>query len=305
MTENGSTKVAEAGHRRLPDGKRRMEHGRLSTNGSLNFGIPTKEGAHSFVEQYHGNESWRMKIIEFLHKPAVSWTLMGLLLLDVVMLFVELFLLTHYPLCVTIERDCISCCPSDAALDNETEHVAERFLSGDVEGHHNNVCEAGLEASYGTGGCDVHKWQTIHNVETGLYAVTITILATFFVELTMEMIALRPGIFFRQFFFALDYTIVTVSLILELSLHAVDDERLAAFLGLLIFARIWRFVRIGHGIVEVTSEYTHKKYDLLLEYTAALEEAATKAGADMPVCPEMVRHALVEQNASHSHHNSG
>ena len=282
-----------------------MEHGGISTNGSLNFGIPSKQGAQDFVEQYHGKQSWRMKILEFLHKPAVSWTLMGLLLLDVVILFVELFLLTHYPLCVTIERDCISCCPSEVANDNETEHVAERFLAGDVEGHHSNVCEVGLEASYGTGGCDVHKWQTIHNVETGLYAVTITILATFFVELTMEMIALRPGIFFRQFFFALDYTIVTVSLILELSLHAVDDERLAAFLGLLIFARIWRFVRIGHGIVEVTSEYTHQKYELILEYTVALEEAATKSGVEMPECPELVRRALVEQNSAHSHHNSG
>jgi hypothetical protein len=290
------------GHTQGKTGRVMMVRGGLSVNGGLNFGIPSKQGAQDYVEQYHGKQSWRMKIMEFLHEPRVSMFLMGLLLLDVIILFVELFLLTHYPSCLIIERDCISCCAPESAT-NETDHNAERFLSVGVDEHHAEVCDAGLEPSYETGACDAHKWETIHNVELGLFSVTVTILSIFFLELTMEMIALRPTVFFRQFFYALDYVIVTVSLVLELSLHFVEEDSLAALLGVLIFARIWRFVRIGHGIIEVTSEYTHQKYDMLLEYTRALEEAAIKSNAEIPDCPEEVRKALTEQISSH--HSSG
>jgi len=295
--------------------RRSMLHGGLSTNGSYNFGIPTRQGAREFIEDDYGKESWRMKILDFLHRPVVSHALMVLLLLDVLMLFIELFLLTHFPSCSTIERNCISCCPlSNATLhgeadttSNETEHFSERFLS--EEDHHHSeeshVCEMGLEPYLETmGGCDPHKWGGVHKVETALFAFTLIILSTFFIELNLEMIALRPGIFFRQIFFTLDYVIVTVSLTVELTMHFLDEDSLAALVGILIFARVWRFIRIGHGIAEVTSELTHHQYEEILNYTRTLKEAAMRSGTEMPHCPDSVQKALEEESTSHPNHNS-
>lgn len=282
--------------------KRILDYGGISVK-SLNFGIPTQRGTYEFVKEHDGHQSWRMKIIDFLHQPRVTMVSNFLLLLDVIVLFVELFLLTQYPMCFIIERDCISCCPPESTHD-DAENDFKRFLSGGGDALHEDVCDSGLEPNYNTGGCDQHKWGNIHNVELALFSITISILCIFFVELSLEMIALRPSVFFRQFFYALDYAIVTVSLVLEMTLYFVGEEGLAALLGLLIFARIWRFFRIGHGIVEVTSELTHKKYETLLEYTRALEEAAIKSAVEMPQCPEEVRLALSEDGPSHSHHGS-
>jgi hypothetical protein len=92
----------------------------------------------------------------------------------------------------------------------------------------------------------------IHTVETFLFAVTIFVLSVFMLELTASMIALTPQIFFRQFFFLLDYVIITVSLVLEVVFHVIGDDAIYEYVaGLLVVSRIWRFVRIGHGIVEI------------------------------------------------------
>ncbi len=267
--------------------------GGLSVRGNFNFGIPTKEGARDYVEEYHGKESWRMRVLEFLHERKVQYTLMSLLLLDVIILFIELFLLTQFPMCAVIERDCVSCCP---AMEND-EHQGLRFLLGETE-HHGDICEEGLRPDFTSGGCDPHKWKSVHTAELVFFSVTIVILSIFFIELNLEMLALHPGVFFRQFFFTLDYVIVTVSLTLELSLHFVEEDSLATLLGLLVFARVWRFIRIGHGIVEVTSELTHKKYEKLLTYTRELEVAARKGNVELPYCPHSVQKALLEENSS-------
>lgn len=282
-------------------------HGRLGVGGEYNFAIPTQEGAREFVQVHHGSESWRMKVLEFLHKRKVQYVLISLLVLDVIILFIELFLLTQYPMCAVIERDCFSCCPESAS-----QHVAAdtdnlRFLWSETADHatHEGICEDGLTPTEGTGGCDPHKWENVHKAEFGFFIITIMILFIFFIELNLEMVALHPGVFFRQFFYLLDYLIVTVSLILELSFHFMNDDSLATLLGLLIFGRVWRFVRIGHGIIEATSELTHQKYERLLKYTWALEAAAKDKNIDLPPCPRSVHKALREEEENVSSHHTG
>jgi membrane-bound ClpP family serine protease len=61
----------------------------------VSFRIPTNEDAKIHVHDMHGHESWRAKILYFLHQPSVQWTLIALLLLDVVILFTELYLGAH------------------------------------------------------------------------------------------------------------------------------------------------------------------------------------------------------------------
>lgn len=275
--------------------------GGLSVKGEFNFGIPTQKGAQDHVEEHHGSESWRMKVLEFIHQKWVQYTLMSLLVLDVLLLFIELLLLTQFPMCAIIERDCISCCPGSDYNTTDDGHRTLRFLSGEDDEHHDGICEAGLQADYDTGGCDPHKWHAVHTIELVIFSLTLVILSLFFIELNLEMIALHPNIFFRQFFYALDYFIVGVSLVLEISLYFLDQETLATFVGLLVFTRIWRFVRIGHGIVEVTSELTHQKYEELLVYTAVLEANAKKSNIELPECPKSVLQAL-EEHSSLQHH---
>ena len=295
------TRRSDSGEPHLLDPK---AHGRLSVRGEYNFAIPTQEGAREFVEIHHGSESWRMKILEFLHQKKVQYVLIALLVLDVCILFIELFLLTQYPMCAVIERDCFSCCPETSAHTAAADNGL-RFLSSEGgDAHNEGICEEGLTPTAGTGGCDPHKWENVHHAEFGFFIITILILSIFFLELNLEMMALHPSVFFRQFFYALDYLIVTVSLILELSFHFMNEDNLATLLGLLVFGRVWRFVRIGHGIIEATSELTHQKYEKLLKYTLALEAAAKEKNIDLPPCPRSVHRALQEQEEEEniSHH---
>jgi hypothetical protein len=101
------------------------------------------------------------------------------------------------------------------------------------------------------------------------------------------MIALTPGIFFRQFFFALDYVIITVSLVLEITFHVLGDDLYQSLSGLLVIIRIWRFVRIGHGIVELTNEAAHSEYNQLLVYTKELRALLTENSMQLPDHPEL------------------
>ena len=195
-----------------PSGPNRRDSvGRLSLTG-VNFQIPTNAGAKEHVMDKHGEESWSVTILHFLHDNRVQTFLMILLLLDVLILFTEIFLLAEFPPCVVIRRDCISCCP--ASTDNNGGNDL-RWLAADDYGP---ICpeEDGLsqyppaETGETQGGCDPNKWSTVHTIEEVLFALTITILTIFFIELNLEMIALRPKVFFRQFFYLLDYFIITV-----------------------------------------------------------------------------------------------
>lgn len=95
--------------------------------------------------------------------------------------------------------------------------------------------------------------------------------------------ALTPCIFFRQFFFLLDYFIISVSLALEITFHVFKSYIYSTLAGLLVLIRLWRFVRVAHGIAEVTNEMAHKEYDGLVEYTGQLEELLKTNNIEIPV----------------------
>jgi uncharacterized membrane protein len=117
--------------------------------------------------------------------------------------------------------------------------------------------------------------------------ITVLILSLFMIELTVSMVALTPGVFFHQFFFALDYIIISISLILEITFHALGDDLYQSLSGLLVIARLWRFVRIGHGIVELTNEAAHSEYSHLLMYTNELRALLAENSIPLPDHPEM------------------
>lgn len=262
--------------------------------------IPTNEEERHHLEQMHGCDSWQCKIMRVLHSKHAQYTLMALLLLDVIILFVELFLSAHYPLCTFVIRDAISCCP----VHNETgtylsftesdvyptcaakivteEDVIGRFRYLTEDKKDSSICEAGYETYSCPAACDEHKYETVHHVETALFYCTVLILCIFLVELMLVMICLKPTLFFRKGFYVLDLFVVLTSLVLELFFHMNTNESIQNLVGAIILARLWRFVRIGHGLVEVTHEYASRKHDKLVQYSNKLETLLMENGIGLP-----------------------
>jgi len=226
------------------------------------------------VGNEEGTDSWQYKALHFLHTSKMQIFLACLLLLDVLILFAELALLTIYPTCNLVERDAISCCPIT------DEHTDVRLLAGSSD---HDYCEDGSQAMKDfKAGCDSHKWHKVHTAETFLISLTLAILGIFFVELTITMIALKPKIFFRQIFYAVDYFIVSVSLALEILFVFRGDDISASLFGLVILGRVWRFVRIGHGIVELTEDVAHEREMHLSLYIEELEELLSQNSIAIP-----------------------
>ena len=292
---------------------------------------PTNEEEESHVDAVHGSHSWEARVLHVLHSTRVEMMLAGLLLLDVVILFVELFLGASYPSCSVVTRDAVSCCPAYATAgdaadadvygygygDDGHRFLAEaaddgtssgmptcgiaidkhddndhgdggghflrllRFLVAKDDGGHHSVCEAGIETAC-PAGCDEHKHAAIHSLHTVLFSLTIAILGIFLIELCLLIICLKPRVFFGKPFYVLDFVVVTMSLGLELGFYFSSNEAVAELAGLLIFARLWRFVRIGHGIIEVTNEYHGHKHGKIIKYNQQLEELLAKNGIEVP-----------------------
>mmetsp|Transcript_90393 Transcript_90393/g.260438 ORF Transcript_90393/g.260438 Transcript_90393/m.260438 type:complete len:329 (-) Transcript_90393:170-1156(-) len=233
------------------------------------------------LEERFGHDSWQAKLVHFVHGPVVQLILSMLLMLDVVCVIVELFLEAHYPHCQFIQRDAVSCCPIGVSADNVKAQIFRR-LSG--HGHHDG-CASGLEPRDSwLAGCDPHKYDTVHMIHDVCFWITICVLSTFFVELLGLMAALRMR-FFKNSWYVLDLVIVVVTLSIEWGdrlefTHAFDTAKV------LILARCWRFVRIGHGLIAETHEqvereihHSKKHCQELVEKLHKMHEKLNKAKA--------------------------
>jgi len=253
----------------------------------VNFGIPSRMGIMVHTEETHGEDSWRKHVLDFLHRKWFQMTMNGLLILDILMVFAELSLMIGFPTCRTIERDCIACCGIEDGGVEAQQNQTERWLSaaaattdGGGDDHYGEICPADYDET-GVSGCDEHKYHAVHITEEVLFYFGVTILVIFLIENLVEMAALGISIFFKQIFLATEFIVVLVSLILELTFHLKRDE-LASLVGILVMFRIWRFVRIGHGIAEVTSELTNEYYDPLIEFAKECEKKLKANNIELP-----------------------
>ena len=232
------------------------------------------------ISRRRGSTSWQSHLVTFLHSPRLAFSLVLLLLIDVMIIFVELFLEGTFPPCEIITRDATSCCPALAsALPADHHHL--RVLSG--HGHeddHQFTCGAGF-AMAPAGGvyCDPHLHAKVHHAETIFTLMTVIILMIFLFELIGLLLAL-DRLFFKSPLHILDLFIVTFSLGLQIHIYIVrvhgdqvDDGTMAdphgeAILpdditGLILFSRCWRFVRVGHGIAtSITDMVRAKQFEI-------------------------------------------
>jgi len=167
----------------------------------------------------YGPFSKRERLLRFLHSNPVQIVLALLLLLDVLALIIDLILSSEFPDCSKV-------------ISNAFCYNASSMSEDEV-----------LGISEGVGiACKEHS-ERLEHTEAALIYLSLSILVIFEIELIITMLVVGK-IFFRQTMYLIDFSVVTISLFLEILLRNSADEAAA---GLIVFVRIWRLVRIGHG----------------------------------------------------------
>jgi len=225
--------------------------------------LPCKRTNAAMLHQKHG-ESWQHRVHEFIESKKVQHLLSFLLFIDIVIICVELLLDSHYPSCTIIERDAISCC-----LDTDNEH---RFLEVSNNSEHHSVCDS--EYYEGESSCDPHKWPLLHMVHSILFYVSVAILIIFEVEL-LTLLAILKRDFFKGILHVLDLLVVTISLVIEI---ATRNTGVGAF----IIFRIWRFIRVGHGLYMTDEKIHDEEQEHVEKYVSELQEILKENNIEIP-----------------------
>ena len=231
------------------------------------------------LEERRGEDSWRVKLVHFFHSNRVQVFFIVLLVLDVIIVFVELFIDAEYPKCHIVIRDATSCC--DASAYGSSSGSSGRMLAGSSgSGSGHGLCEGYTESTV-PADCDSHQHETVHTVHEALYISSVTILSAFALELLLLLVALDLQ-FFHNLLYILDFFVVYASLALEVALHNVNTTG-GDLAGALVLARVWRFMRVAHGLATVTHEAGHVTH----EVHGAHEEATHALGEVRDVVAEL------------------
>ena len=280
------------------DRRQRYKRSRAGSQARLSFAVPTTKEENDHVKERHVTDDnpcpWQCRLLELLNSSIVQRIIIALLLLDVIILFVELALDAFLPGCSIIERDAISCCYPEEGIDSNNANGnnahrqmmsgAIRLLAGESSkaGEHHSLCVSPLVETDNPAACDEHKYPGEHIAHDVLFSLTMIILITFEIELLLMVYLLGPKKFFSQVWYVLDLFIVTVSLVLELVFAFVHDDIIQDLVGILVLFRVWRFVRIGHGLIVSTFEIQEEKIHELKHYVQEMEEIVTQCGSELP-----------------------
>ena len=262
------------------------------------------------VVQRHGEHSWQHRMVGIIQSHRAQVIIVTLLVLDVIIVFIELYIDAEFPACSLIVRDAVSCCPVASSSDHGSsslDHHTHRLLLGSASGsgsdshNHHTLCESPLVDSLAfAAGCDSHKWASVHTAHTALFACSVAILSAFQLELLSLLAALGLS-FFRNPLYAIDLLVVATSLCLELVLKSLSNA-LSELGGLLVVARVWRFLRIAHGLMTSMHEVSHHHIEelehsvdemehemsVMVDYTARLE-AQVPAGTSASLKADAVQ----------------
>ena len=140
-----------------------------------NFGVPSKASLRVVKLEKTREGSLISKLHDFFDDPLVENFLHLLLIIDVLIVFAELFLMMEYPKCEIITRDCDACCPVGYG-DGDGDIDLGRFLGGGGSSKFTGECAAGYEMT-GKTTCDANKWETANHIKETLFWVTVTILS--------------------------------------------------------------------------------------------------------------------------------
>ena len=224
----------------------------------------------SIVEAWYGAKSKMYKLMTSLQSPRLQFVLTALLLVDVLIVVLELFLDAEFPGCNIIVRDAVSCCGQGNSSCGGGGYSGRMLAPGD------SICEYPLvESPTLPAGCDPYKHSGVKSLMYALFGMTVFILSVYEVELFLLFVVLRRH-FFKNKLYIIDSVVVTAALTLEVVVKLNKGNGDIA--GVLTFARCWRFVRLGHGLVSSVHE-AHSGHveemqlhvDGLMEHLTALQ----------------------------------
>jgi hypothetical protein len=186
-----------------------------------------------------------------------------------------------FPLSAFVKRDAISCCPSGSSVAYDAAKEYGQRLLGPGGGS-TEICAYPLEETDYKAGYDYNKYPVIHVAHKALYSLTLIILSSFLLELSALVYLLGPKQFCKQVTYVVDLIVVSMSFSLEILMKHASKDVLSVLPGILIIFRLWRFVRIGHGLVSTTYELQQHKLHLAVEYIEELEDKV-KRYEDEPI----------------------
>lgn len=170
-----------------------------------------------------GHGTWQSKLNEALNSSKVHTILNVLLICDLMTVIIGMLLEQYY---------------SDSQVQGLTEAFKDCLEK-------RTLCpDPSHLAHYGNH--DLHEW-----AERMEYA-SLAILLIFLLE-NMLLVLANGCRFFANPFHILDIVVVVVSVGFEL--QGILGEGHDAGIGLVVFARTWRFIRLGHGIHEMHEEH--------------------------------------------------
>ena len=225
-----------------------------------------------WVVQHYGPHSWQTQVVHFLHSLTVQIISMALLVLDIIIIIVELYLDMEYPACHIITRDATSCCNAShyASVNRNPAHHSGPHATPIPAAHHRfleehpTLCNSGLTPIPAfTTGCDAHKHSGVHVAHDVMLWMSVVILSLFALEMII-LFAIERLVFLRNPLYVFDVFIISAALSIEIYLYshkAGDSDQLSALAGLLVLARSWRFVRIGHAIFMVNHKQQHSSHE--------------------------------------------
>jgi hypothetical protein len=192
------------------------------------LGLPTNEEEFFHVQENFGtpdgeSDPWQVRLLAFLNSKGMQHFLIGLLMLDVTILFIELAIDAFFPKCYIVERNVVSCCPEEG--EPHAFGVAiSRLLADKDDNDYDELCDAPLVETNNPVGCDDHQYHGVHVAHNVLFSFTMLILVTFEVELLTMIYLIGPKKFFARVFYVVDLFIVTVSLVLEILFRTLHNQ---------------------------------------------------------------------------------
>merc|ERR1712048_672268 len=134
------------------------------------------------------------------------------------------------------------------------------------------------EGMSNSAGCDSHKYPLLHTTHSILFSLSVAILVIFEVELLTLVVVLKFH-FFKGLLHVLDLVVVTASLVIELVTHKTD-------LSMIILFRLWRFVRVGHGLYMVSEDLHEEEIKRVEKCVHELQETLKTNNIEIPKMKE-------------------
>ena len=203
----------------------------------LPYFVLSHQNENEYADKHYGPGTWQCRLLGFIHSHRVQATLLFLLGVEVIGLFASIFLNLEYPRCDIIEKSCIAVNASSLEV--------------------NGACAAE---------CIHHQF--VEDAELGLEILSLVVLSIFEIEL-LCLLLLLGRIFFYNVAYITDFLVVTVTIALIASVQTEVERNLS---GLLIFTRVWRFVRVGHGIFTEAMEVREHSFETLEKQIEYLQE---------------------------------